>query len=142
MAHQLISLLGGNQELQPLLKKAHEINELQHHFISVAPPNIAQSSQVLGLRLGTLTVAVANSTIAAKLRQLAPELATLLQGRGCEISGIRVKVQVSYIRSQPKPAPRKLGKMAHSALNELSQNLPGDSTLKRALEKMITSKGS
>ena len=141
MAHRLVTLLGGNQELQPLLKKAHEVNELQHHFISVAPPYIAQSSQVLGLRLGTLTVAVANSTIAAKLRQLAPELATLLQGRGCEISGICVKVQVSYIRSNPMPAPRKLGKSAHSALNELSQSLPTGSALKLALEKMIASKG-
>lgn len=141
MAHQLKSLLGGNQELQPLLKKTHELNELQRHFASVAPPSLAQSSQVLGLRLGTLTVAVANSTIAAKLRQLAPELVIQLQGRGCEISGICVKVQVSYNRYQPKIPPRKLGKMAQSALHELSQSLPGDSALKRALEKMIKPRG-
>lgn len=141
MAHQLISLLSGNQELRPLLKQTHEINELQHHFVSVAPPYFAQHSQVLGLRLGTLTVAVANATMAAKLRQLAPELAILLQGRGCEISGICVKVQVSYNRSQPGTLPRKLGKTAQRALNELSESLPGDSTLKLALEKIIASKG-
>lgn len=141
MAHQLKSLFGGNQELRPLLKKTHELNELQRHFASVAPPYLAQSSQVLGLRLGTLTVAVANSTIAAKLRQLAPELAIQLQGRGCEISGICVKVQVSYNRYQPKTPPRKLGKIAQSSLHELSQSLPGDSTLKLALEKMIKPRG-
>jgi len=140
MAHQLISLLSGNQELRPLLNKTHEINELQHHFICIAPPYLAQSSQVLGLRLGTLSIAVANSTVAAKLRQLAPELATLLQGRGCEISGICVKVQVNYNHSQPRQSPRTLGKTAQNALNDLSQNLPVDSTLKRALEKMIKSK--
>lgn len=141
MAHRLVSLLSGNQELRPLLKKANEINELQHHFISVAPPFVAQSSQVLSLQLGTLNVAVANSTIAAKLRQLAPELATLLRDRGCKISGIRVKVQISYSRSHPKPMPRKLGKNAKNALNQLSQNLPDDSTLKVALEKMAASEG-
>ncbi len=140
MAHQLKSLLSGNQELRPLLTKAHELKILQDHFIGVAPPYLAQSSQVLSLQLGTLNIAVANATMAAKLRQLAPELATLLQGRGCEISGIRVKVQVSYNRSQPKPAPRILGKMAQNAINELSQSLPGDSTLKLALEKMIKQK--
>ena len=96
---------------------------------------------MLGLHLGTLSIAVANATIAAKLRQLAPELATLLQGRGCEISGIRIKVQVSYIRSQPKMAPRKLGKTAQNALNELSHSLPDDSMLKLSLEKMIKTRG-
>lgn len=141
MTHQLKSLLIGNQELRPLLTKAHELIVLQQHFISVAPPYLAQSSQVLGLHLGTLSIAVANATIAAKLRQLAPELATLLQGRGCEISGIRIKVQVSYIRSQPKMAPRKLGKTAQNALNELSHSLPDDSMLKLSLEKMIKTRG-
>lgn len=140
MAHQLKSLLSSSQDIRPLLKKAHELKALQHHFDSVAPPYIAQSSQVLSLHLGTLNVAVANATIAAKLRQLAPELATLLQGRGCEISGIRVKVQVSYDRNQPKPAPRELGKSAHCALSELSQSLPDDSALKLALKKMIALK--
>lgn len=140
MARRLVSLLGGNQELQPLLKKVHEVNELQRNFISVAPPSLARYSQVLGLRSGTLTVAVANATIAAKLRQLAPELATLLQDRGCEISGIRVKVQVSYNRSQPVKSPRKLGKTALSALNELSRTLTDGSALKCALEKMTKPK--
>ncbi|MBI5626779.1 MAG: DUF721 domain-containing protein [Nitrosomonadales bacterium] len=140
MTHQLKSLLIGNQELRPLLTKVHELKVLQHHFIAVAPPYLAQSSQVLGLQLGTLIIAVANATMAAKLRQLAPELATLLQGRGCEISGIRVKVQVAYNRSQAKTTPRKLGQVAQNALNELSQSLPDDSTLKLALEKMIKPK--
>jgi len=141
MAHQLKSLFNSSQELHPLLKKTHELKVLQRHFDSVAPSYLAQSSQVLSLHLGTLNIAVANATVAAKLRQLAPELATLLQGRGCEISGIRVKVQVSYIRSQPKHEPRELGKSAQSAIKELSQSLPDDSSLKLALEKMITSKG-
>ena len=140
MADQLKSLLSSNQELRPLLAKAHELKVLQSHFIGVAPQYLAQSCQVLSLQLGTLNIAVTNATMAAKLRQLAPELATLLQGRGCEISGIRVKVQVAYNRSQAKTTPRKLGKVAQNALNELSQSLQGDSRLKLALEKMIKPK--
>jgi len=134
-------LLNGNQELRPLLAKAQALSALQHHFISVAPPHLAQSSQVqvLGLQLGTLSIAVANATVAAKLRQLAPELTIMMQNRGCEVSGIRVKVQVSFDRLQPKPAPHKLSKTAQNALNELSLSL-NDSPLKLALEKMANIK--
>src|SRR4030067_2412393 len=109
MTHQLKSLLICNQELRPLMTKAHELKVLQHHFMAVPPPNLAQSSQVLGLQLGTLSIAVANATIAAKLRQLGPELAALLRGRSCELSGMRAKVQVSYNHRRHKPAPRRPG---------------------------------
>ena len=137
MAQHLKTLLNGNQELRPLLAKVQALSALQRHFISVAPPHLAQSSQVqvLGLQLGTLSIAVANATVAAKLRQLAPELVVMMQDKGCEVSGIRVKVQVSFDRLQPKPAPHKLSKKAQNALNELSLSL-NDSPLKLALEKM------
>ena len=108
--------------------------------MGIAPPHLVQSAQVLGLHLGTLSIAVANATIAAKLRQLAPELVVKLQNRGCEVSGIRVKVQVSFDRNRPKPAPRKLSRAAQNALNGLSLNLD-DSPLKTALERMARNKG-
>ena len=141
MAQPLKTLLNGNPELRPLLVKAQALSALQSHFVSVAPPHLAQSShvQVLSLQSGTLSVAVANSTLAAKLRQLAPQLVILMQDRGCEVSGIRVKVQVSFDRLQPKPAPHKLSKTAQNAINELSLSL-NDSPLKVALEKMIHKK--
>jgi len=139
VAQQFKSLLSGNPELCPLLTKAQALSALQHHFAGVAPPHLAQSAQVLSLQSGTLSVAVGNSASAAKLRQLVPELVVMLQNRGCEVSGIRIKVQVSFNRSQPAPPPRKLGKTARDALNELSQTL-GDSPLKLALKKIIETK--
>ena len=137
MAHPLKTLLSENRELLPLLAKAQALSALQRHFASVAPPHLVQSGQplVLGLQHGLLSIAVANAAVAAKLRQLAPELAILMQNRGCEVSGIRVKVQVSFDRPQPRPIRHELSKTAQNALNELSSNL-GDSPLKLALEKM------
>jgi hypothetical protein len=135
MAQRFKSLLSGNQELRPLLTRAQALSALHRHFTSVAPPHLAQSSQVLGLQSGILGVAVANAAIAAKLRQLVPELVVMLQNRGCEVSGIRIKVQVSFQRSQPVANPRMLGKTARDALNELGQTL-GDSPLRLALEKL------
>lgn len=137
MSQHLKTLLNGNQELCPLLTKVHALSALQRHFTAVAPPHLTQSVQVLSLQLGTLIVAVANATIAAKLRQLAPELVVLLQNRGCEVSGIRVKVQVSFDRLQPKPAQHKLSKTAQNALKELSLSPSlSNSPLKLALEKL------
>lgn len=141
MVQHLKSLLNNNQELRPLIAKAQALSALQRHFISVAPPHLVQSSQiqVLSLHLGTLSIAVANASVAAKLRQLAPELAVMMHGKGFEVSGIRVKVQVSFDRLQPKPAPHRLSKTAQKALHEFCQSLD-ESPLKLALEKMAKTK--
>jgi hypothetical protein len=130
-------LLSNNQDLRPLLAKVQALSALQSDFISIAPPQLAQTSQiqVLSLHLGTLSIAVANASIAAKLRQLAPELAVMMQGKGHEVSGIRVRVQVSFDRLQPKPNPHRLSKTAQKTLNEFSQCLE-ESPLKHALVKM------
>ncbi|HEX5364307.1 MAG TPA: DciA family protein [Gallionella sp.] len=140
MAQPFRSLLGNAPELRPLLNKAHTLSALQRQFASVAPAYLGQSSMVLGLQFGTLSIAVANSTVAAKLRQLAPELVVLLQNKGCEVSGIRVKVQVAYAAPQPQQRPRELSKTARNALNELGSNLD-DSPLKQALQRMARKTG-
>lgn len=135
MTQHFKSLLDGNPELFLLASKTKALLALQRHFMSVAPPHLAQSSQVLSLKQGALSVAVANATAAAKLRQLAPELAAMMRNRGCEVSGICVKVQVAVSYMPPKPPPRKLDKTAQDALSELSMSLE-DSPLKFALKRL------
>lgn len=136
MSHHLKKLLKDHQELRPLLEQVRVLSALQAHFTAVAPPHLAQSVQVLSLQTGTLSIAATNASVASKLRQLAPELVVLLQNRGCEVSGIRVRVQVSFDRLQPKPAPHKLSKAAQYALQDLSLSL-NDSPLKIALDRLI-----
>lgn len=126
--------MSDNPQLRSLLDTVQTLAELQRHFAHVAPPYFAQSCQILGLNRGTLSIATSNGTLAAKLRQLAPEMVGKLQDRGCEVSGIRVKVQVSYAVPTPKPAHRMLSSTAKHQLHELSESL-GDSPLKQALEK-------
>ncbi|HEX5364855.1 MAG TPA: hypothetical protein VFW59_11355, partial [Gallionella sp.] len=60
--------------------------------------------------------------------------------KGCEVSGIRVKVQVAYAAPQPQQRPRELSKTARNALNELGANLD-DSPLKQALQRMARKTG-
>lgn len=135
VAQRFRSLLGDSPELRPLVSRAQVLSDLQRHFAGVAPSYLAQSSVVSGLQFGTLTVIAANATVAAKLRQLAPELVVLLQNKGCEVSGIRVKVQVSVAPVPHKTAPRQLSRKARSALDDLSATLD-DSPLKQALKKL------
>ena len=135
MSQPIKSLLSNNQELRAILNKAQTLTDLHRHFIAVAPINFASSTQILGLNFGTLSVAVANGTLAAKLRQIAPDLVIQLQNKGCEISVIRVKVQVSFDKPQPHKMPNKLGRTAQTKLNALSLKLE-DSPLKSAIEKL------
>lgn len=139
MSQHLKKLLYCSQELSPLLAKVEALSVLQRHFTSVIPPHLAQSSQVLGMHQGTLNVAVANAAIAAKLRQLAPELTALLENRGCEVNGIRFTVQVSYDSPRPNPAPREISQIAQKTLHEFSQCLD-ESPLKQALNKLAGKK--
>jgi hypothetical protein len=135
MPQRFKTLMSDNQELRTLLSSAQILTELQQQLNYVLPGYLAHSCQVLGLHQGSLSIAAPNGTLAAKLRQLAPDLAVKLQDRGCRVNNIRVKVQVSFEPLTPKKTPRKLSHRAEHELLELSQMLK-ESPLKLALEKL------
>jgi hypothetical protein len=89
------------------------------------------------LRLDQQTVVIAanNGAVAAKLRQMTFELISLFQARGCEVTGIQIKVQVSAPPPVIASEPRILGKAAQDALRKLDDDLP-DSPLKTALRRL------
>jgi hypothetical protein len=132
----LKALLKNHKELGLVLAQARALSDLQLHFTAVCPPDLAPSVQVLALRAGSIIVAASNSAIAAKLRQIAPELVPKLRNRGCEVSGIRVKVQVSFEPPPPEKTAHKLSVTAHRALQDLSSSL-GDSPLRHSVDKLI-----
>lgn len=140
MAQRFRSLLSGAPELRPLVSRTQALSALQRHFANVAPAYLAQSCTVLGLKFGSLSIAAVNATVAAKLRQLAPELVVLLQNRGCEVSGIRVKVQVGYAPEPRRQRPRELSGTARNALNNFSDSL-NESPLKQALQRISRKPG-
>jgi hypothetical protein len=133
--HRLNSFFASNQELRLLSSKATLLRALQRHYESFAPPNLAHNSQVLRMNHQTLTLAANNSAVAAKLRHMTAELISLFQARGCEVTGIQIRVQVSIPSRPVPPKPRILGKAARKALHELDENL-ADSPLKAALKRL------
>ncbi|MEQ1526571.1 MAG: DciA family protein [Gallionella sp.] len=135
MTQPIKSLFSNHQELRAILDKAQILTELHRQFTAVAPKIFFSTTQILGLKFGTLSVAVANATLAAKLRQITPEIITQLQDKGCAVSKLLVKVQVSFDQPQPHITPQKLSRTAQNRLSELSLTLD-NSPLKSAIEKL------
>jgi hypothetical protein len=80
-------------------------------------------------------IAADNGAVAAKLRQMTAELISLFQARGCEVTGIQIRVQVSTPRLPIRHVPRKLGSEAKRSLEALEDSLL-DSPLKSALRRL------
>jgi hypothetical protein len=135
VAHHLKAFLASNQELRQLSSKAEQLTALQQHYEAFAPPNLKRNSRILQLRQQEVVIAADNGAVAAKLRQMTSELISLFQARGCEVTGIHIKVQVSSPPSVASSEPRVLGKAAQDALNKLDKNLP-ESPLKTALQRL------
>jgi hypothetical protein len=133
--HRLKTFLASNTELRQLSSKAEQLTSLQQHYESITPPSLVRNSHVLKLEQQTVIIAANNSALAAKLRQMTPELISLFQARGCEVTGIQIKVQVYAPPPVVPSKPLILGKTAREALNKLGENLP-DSPLKTALRRL------
>src|SRR5512140_2837110 len=89
--HRLKAYLASNLELRQLSSKAEQPSALQRHFDNIVPPSLKNSSHVLQLNRQAVIIAATNGAVAAKLRQMAPELISLFQARGCEVTGIQIK---------------------------------------------------
>lgn len=135
MPHRLKAYLASNLELRQLSSKAEQLSALQRHFDNIVPSSLKNSSHVLQMNRQAVVIAAANGAVAAKLRQMTSELISLFQARGCEVTGIQIKVQVANPTPVIPPKPRQLGKAAQDALNELDENL-AESPLKTALRRL------
>jgi len=139
VSKRLNSYFSVSQELRQLSRKAGQLVALQRHYERLAPPSLVRASRVLQLDRQILTLAADNSAIAAKLRQLAPELANLFQGAGCEVTGIQVRVQVARPPIIYTPIPALLSATGRQRLIDLADKLP-DSPLKNALQRLARKK--
>ncbi|MES1981457.1 MAG: DciA family protein [Pseudomonadota bacterium] len=134
MSQRLNSYLGTSQELQRLARQAALLRALQLLYQQLAPAALARGSHVLQLAQQTLLLAADNGAVAAKLRQIAPELTLQMQNNGYEVTGIKVRVQVT--QSPPLGAPpAQLSAEGQQQLQDLAQKLP-DSSLKNAVQRL------
>jgi hypothetical protein len=135
LTQRLNAFLTSSQELRQISGKVRQLRSIQSLYEQIAPVSLLRSSQVLCIETGLLTLAANNGAIAAKLRQMTPELLRQLQLQGCEVTGIQVRVQVT-VPPNPRPAlPSSLSEEGIQQLNNLASTL-GDSPLKSALQRL------
>jgi len=133
--HRLNAFLDSNQDLRRLSQRADQIATLQRHYQQLAPASLSRSSHVVQLDGQTLILAADNGAVAAKLRQISSELISSFLTRGCEVTGIQIRVQVR-VKPQTEALPaRKVGQNGKKALDTLLDELT-DSPLKSASERL------
>lgn len=102
-----------------------ETETAQKIWMAIAPDNLAQLSHATSIKNQQFTIFASSNAVAAKIKLFIPSLLIKLEKQECEVTSIRVKVQV---KSTPKIKPKaikKLSAQAASDLHQLAEKLAG-----------------
>ncbi|MDO9449925.1 MAG: DciA family protein [Rugosibacter sp.] len=139
MAKSLQEHLVSTEGLARLAAHAHRLLEFQRALETVLPDALRPHARVANFRLGKIFIHTSNSAVAAKVRQLGPRIAAALTSPATKVTEVGVSVQASPA-VQPKEIhqrPVLPGYQQKQGLTLLAQNMPPESALKRALERLI-----
>jgi hypothetical protein len=138
-ARKINFYLDKSDRLRSLSRDARRNAELHQVLVNIAPPELTQACRVKQLSDGTLTLLAENAAIAAKLKQLAARLLVSYQKQRCEVTSIRIEVQVREAAQAPPIArePKRLSIETIENLERLAGELE-DSPLKQALTTMAS----
>ncbi len=112
-------------ELDALNVHTKEAQAAQNIWETIAPDNLAKFSHATAIKNQQFTIFAHNNAVAAKIKLFIPSLLIKLEKQECEVTSIRVKVQV---KSTPQAKPkiiRKLSSQAASDLKILATKLTG-----------------
>lgn len=153
-AHEWVDYLRESEGLGGILAKTEDLAKLKSILgRSLSALDLGQFSQKieLGLRQGDqkdLYLVVSNASIAARLQQVLPSLINELAKNGLVCGAIRVQVKPNPPNWDIKAragarAPRKpagLNEVARSSWQGLLEKLAPDSSLRKAVEKLLQNK--
>ena len=136
-ARKINFYLNTSDRLRSLTHEARRNAELHQVLVNIAPLELTQACRVKQLRDGTLTLLAENAAIAAKLKQLAARLLVAYQKQRCEVTSIRIEVQVREAIAAPA-ATHELKRLSLETIENLEKLAGGleDSPLKQALTTM------
>lgn len=132
--------LRGNSTMAALMPTVTRMAALQKDC-AAALPAMFQQCDILQFEDSQLVLATPNAAVAAKLKQQLPKLQGALQGRGWQVTAIKLKVQVTKSLA-PVVHTRQLSLSgaAVAAFAELGEALPAtrqNQTLIAALRAMV-----
>lgn len=136
MTQPLNTFLRADQTLRQLAARAQQIDALQAQFEQIIPTSLKRFTHVMSLEQGKLSLAAHNGAVAAKLKQMLPELIRSLQSQGCAVHEIRVRVQVNIPPSPARLTPPHISAAGKKTLGTLADEL-AESPLKAALQRLM-----
>lgn len=139
MSQRLKSFFSGDSALRALAYKADQLAALNALFRKAAPASLLGASRVIGFEQPILKIGADNSAVAAKLRQLTPQILARVQEDNAQITGILVKVQVGQPPTRARHNPHVLSGEGERQLSELASTLD-NSPLKLALLRLTRHK--
>lgn len=139
MAKSLQEHLVSGSGMARLVAHADRLRLLQHQLDATLPAALRPHARVANFRLGKLSIHADNGAIAAKIRQLGPRIASQLSNQATEITQIGVRVQPLATDSPHPPHERPVlpGDEQKQGLALLTEALPRESKLRRALERLL-----
>jgi hypothetical protein len=140
-AHSLQKHLASSGSMARLTAHAQRLLHFQRLLEAALPQALRPHARVANFRLGKLFIHAANSAVAAKIRQFGPRLADDLSNKETKVTQIEVRVQArNPLPPQPvHERPALPGSKQKQGLAVLVQQLPEDSPLKDALERLLRS---
>ncbi|MFZ5531080.1 MAG: DciA family protein [Pseudomonadota bacterium] len=134
-AHTLAHYLQTADTLRAYTRQAQRLTEVAQALARILPPAVRHGARPACWNAGTLVITTDNGAIAAKLKQLTPDLLFKLKNQGHEVSAIRIAVQVRESRAVPQ-SPRPLSSPDPASWRSLADSLePGN--LKNAIERLL-----
>lgn len=142
-ARSLHRLLGDAPDLARLADHAATLGRLQEVYAACVPTYLVETSRVANFKLETLVVHADNASVAAKLKQLEPRMRAEFARLGYPVAVLQFKIQPR----RPEPLRMSSGRDAHlseaarTSLFALTSDLPEDSPVRAALERMLANAG-
>ena len=133
--------LASGDSMARLAAHAQRLLQFQRLLEAALPAALRPHARVANFRLGKLLIHAENGAVAAKIRQFGPSLANDLSNKEVKVTQIEVRVQArnpSTPRIPHKP-PAPIGSKQKQGLTALARDLPAESPLKGALERLLRS---
>jgi len=138
-ARSLQEHLASGDSMARLTAHAQRLLQFQRLLETALPEALRPHARVANFRLGKLFIHASNGAVAAKIRQFGPRLASDLSNKEVKVTQIEVRVQAR----NPPPVqplherPALPGIRQKQGLTELVHQLPGESPLRGALERLL-----
>jgi len=133
--------LASGDSMARLAAHAQRLLQFQRLLEAALPAALRPHARVANFRLGKLLIHAENGAVAAKIRQFGPSLASELCYKDVKVTQIEVRVQARNPSPPglPHQRPALPGLEQKQGLTMLAHNLPEESPLKDALERLLRS---